>query len=63
VIPPGVTFPKNKCEGEIVSPSDGDGCWRWSYEKYKQEALQGNVEFKRSKQRVLLNDEGEPSEY
>ena len=63
VIPPGVTFPKNKCEGEIVSPSDGDGCWRWSYEKYKQEALQGNVEFKRSKQRVLLNDEGEPSEW
>lgn len=63
VIPPGVTFPEKTEEGIIVNPINGDGCWRWSYEKYKQEAALGNVEFKRSKQRVLLNDMGEPSEW
>lgn len=63
VIPPGVTFPKKNEEGEIATPVEGDGCWRWSYEKYQLEASLGNVEFKKSKQKVLIDQNGNPSEW
>ncbi len=63
VIPPGETIPDSPTEGLVVKPSNNDGVWRWSYDKYKEEFEKGNVEFKESKQGVLLDENGNPSKW
>ncbi len=37
VIPPGDSFPETQKEGDQVAPQDGDGVWRWTYSRFKQE--------------------------
>ena len=63
VIPPGENFPSDIKEGVTVHPTNNDGVWRWSYEKYKEELNAGNVEFKESKQGVLLDEHGNKSKW
>ena len=62
VIPPGVTMPTTPEDGKMITPISGDGCWRWSRDRYLQEKENGNIAFKASKG-VLINSEGKPSKW
>src|SRR5574344_1190729 len=62
VIPPGVTMPKQKKDGETVLPQKSDGCWRWSHERYLDEKSKGNISFKKSNG-VLINENGTPAHW
>lgn len=62
VIPPGDTFPDEKCDAAMVKPNDTDGCWRWSRDRYIEERAKGNIAFKESRG-VLLNSNGEPAKW
>jgi len=53
-IPPGNTFPQERVEGSKSIPVDGDGVWRWIYERYKAEALKGNIVFKETNASPLV---------
>ena len=63
VIPPGTTFPTEIVEGKTIKPDSTDGVWRWSYDLYKSEFEKGNIEFKKSKNGVLLDENHNPSEW
>ena len=62
-IPPGTTFPAIAADGEKVLPNKGDGCWRWSQERYLIERLNGNILFTPSKNGVLIQPDGTPSKW
>lgn len=62
-IPPGKTFPKNEIDGEMVLPEQSDGCWRWSKERYLRERAENNIVFIKSPKGVLMQPNGEPSEW
>ena len=63
VIPPGTTFPTEIVEGKTIKPDSTDGVWRWSYDLYKSEFEKGNIEFKKSKNGILLDENHKPSEW
>lgn len=62
LIPPGKTMPKIKFDGEKVIPTKGDGCWRWSRDRYLQEKANGNIVFKKS-EKVLIDSNGAPANW
>ena len=62
VIPPGETMPNQNVDGAMVLPKNGDGCWRWSRERYLEEKEKGNITFKESKG-VLIDSSGKPSKW
>ncbi len=62
-IPPGTTFPIMIADGEKVLPNKGDGCWRWSQERYLIERENGNILFTPSKNGVLVQPDGTPSKW
>ena len=62
VIPPGETMPNQNVDGAMVLPENGDGCWRWSRERYLEEKEKGNITFKESKG-VLIDSSGKPSKW
>ncbi|MBV3415698.1 site-specific DNA-methyltransferase [Holdemanella biformis] len=62
VIPPGETMPNQNVDGAMVLPKNGDGCWRWSRERYLEEKQKGNITFKESKG-VLIDSDGKPSKW
>lgn len=62
IIPPGSELPKVKKEGEKIIPKNqDDGCWRWTYETFVEQKAQGNIEFSKSRNAVLVDSEGKPS--
>ncbi len=61
VIPPGTTMPPIIADGEKVLPNPGDGCWRWSQDRYKEEMANGNILFTKSKNGVLIQPDGSKS--
>lgn len=63
VIPPGITMPENLADGSKVLPNKDDGCWRWSAERYKEEKVNGNIVYKRSKNAVLIDSKGNPAKW
>lgn len=56
VIPAGKSFPKEIFNGSKVTPSDGDGVWRWSAERFLYELKEGNIEFKKTNTSSLLDE-------
>jgi adenine-specific DNA-methyltransferase len=58
VIPPGVTMPSSVKDGAKVKPKKGDGVWRWTYERYAEEKIGGNVIFKKSGKADLIDNHG-----
>ncbi len=62
VIPPGETMPTVAKDGEMVLPNSGDGCWRWSRDRYLEEKEKGNIAFKPSSG-VLINSKGQPAKW
>ncbi|WP_063668612.1 site-specific DNA-methyltransferase [Aliivibrio fischeri] len=63
VIPPGKTMPSERHEGAKVLPDDGDGVWRWSYDRFAAEKKVGNVEFIRSDKTSLVTSDGSPAKW
>lgn len=61
-IPPGEAMPENIADAEKVLPFSGDGCWRWSVERYIEEKSKGSLLFKKSKG-VLIQPDGSPSKW
>lgn len=62
IIPPGSELPILKKEGEKITPKNqDDGCWRWTYDTYIEQKSQGNIEFSKSRNGVLVDSEGNPS--
>ena len=63
VIPPGSTFPEKTQDGIQVTPERGDGVWKWTYARYKEEFSQGNIVFKETSTSALLDENGVKSKY
>ena len=63
VIPPGKKMPENKKDGSKVLPEKNDGCWRWSAERYILEREKGNIVFKKTKNKVLIDTNGNPAKW
>lgn len=57
LIPKGVSFPSNVSEGEKILPTDEDTCWKWTYDRYKEEKKKGNIYFHKSTSATALVDE------
>ncbi len=62
-IPPGKAMPDTIADGEKVLPQKGDGCWRWSQERYLEEKQSGNILFTQSKTGVLIQPDGSKSKW
>ena len=62
IIPPGEYLPNEVEQGAKIKPkSKKDGVWRWTYPKYLEELNKGNVEFNKTKNKVLIDSNGESS--
>lgn len=57
LIPRGKNFPNIIADGEKILPSDDDTCWKWTYDRYKEEKLKGNILFQKSTSATALVDE------
>ncbi|KDN96184.1 type III restriction-modification system EcoP15I subunit M [Hydrogenovibrio marinus] len=62
-IPPGKNFPMEVVESQKVLPTSEDGCWRWTYETYKEAFLEKRILFKETDTSPLLNEKRERSKY
>lgn len=62
-IPPGVNFPENLVEGEIVRPTEEDKVWKWIYPSYKKEYDKGNIVFKKTTTSGLVDENGNQSQW
>lgn len=63
VIPPGSVYPEIIKDGEQVTPNEGDGCWKWTFDSYKREKDLGNIVFKMTSTSPLVDQNGNKSEY
>ncbi len=63
VIPTGDTIPSEVKEGGKVLPNPTDGVWRWTYDRYKLEKEEDNIEFKETTNGVLIDQYGKPSKW
>lgn len=63
VIPPGETFPQLIEDGSKITPKTGDGVWRWSCERYKQELSNNNIVFLKTTTSSLLNENKEKASW
>ncbi|HHJ4199436.1 TPA: site-specific DNA-methyltransferase [Aeromonas veronii] len=63
VIPPGYTYPEFTSDGNKITPVDGDGVWRWTYERFIAEKKSGNVEFIESDKTSLVTLNGAPAKW
>ena len=57
VIPRGKNFPNIIADGEKILPTDDDTCWKWTYDRYKEEKAKGNILFQKSASATALVDE------
>lgn len=62
-IPPGDTIPSIIKEGEKVVPQAGDGVWRWTYDRYCADLEKGNIEFKKTPNSPLIDQDGNQSNW
>ncbi len=64
LIPRGASFPEIVSEGEKVIPQDADTCWKWTYQRYMEEKVKGNIYFQKSKSATaLVNEKNETAEW
>ena len=63
VIPPGRSMPLERKDAAKVLPEKEDGCWRWSNERYISERKNGNIVFKKTKNAVLIDADGNPAKW
>ena len=63
VIPPGISMPKIKLDGEKAEPVNGDGVWRWANDTYFDESKKSFLIYKKSKQSPLLDEKGNQAKW
>ena len=64
VIPRGKNFPNIIAEGEKILPTDDDTCWKWTYDRYKEEKAKGNILFqKNTSATALVDEQGETAKW
>lgn len=64
VIPPGEVFPKTVEDGSGVAPKSGkDKVWRWTYDTFRKNHLEGRVAFKRSNKSKLVKQDGTQADW
>ncbi|WP_421225658.1 site-specific DNA-methyltransferase [Aeromonas enteropelogenes] len=63
VIPPGDTFPSSISDGVKITPVDGDGVWRWTYDRFLAEKNAGNIEFIESERTSLITGKNKPAKW
>lgn len=54
-------LPPCEIQDEVMRP--GDGRWRWTQDKFLKELQNGNVLFNKSKNKILVDSNGNPSEW
>lgn len=62
-IPKGDTYPKAIGNGETVLPTDGDGVWRWSKDRFLNELDNDNILFKKTTTSSLIDENGNQSKW
>lgn len=63
VIPPGISMPKIRLDGEKAEPTSGDGVWRWANETYFDERKKSFLIYKKSKKSPLLDENGNQAKW
>lgn len=63
LIPPGVNFPSVWAEGEQIKPTDDDGVWRWTYQRFEDEKKKGNIHFVKSDRSSLVHPDGSAAKW
>ncbi|MCB5312565.1 MULTISPECIES: site-specific DNA-methyltransferase [Yersinia] len=63
VIPPGDTFPSSISDGVKIKPIDGDGVWRWTYDRFLAEKNAGNIEFIESERTSLVTGKNKSAKW
>jgi adenine-specific DNA-methyltransferase len=63
VIPNGSTFPEVIGHGEKITPVDGDGVWKWTFETFNRELESGNISFKETISSPLLDEKRNQSKF
>jgi adenine-specific DNA-methyltransferase len=62
-IPDGDSLPEKLIDGEKVIPKAKEGVWRWTYERYVDELKKGNIEFKKTKDSPLIDENRKKSNW
>ena len=62
-IPPGETMPAQLIEGITITPLKTDKVWKWTYPRYHEEFLQGNIIFKNTSTSGLVDENGKQSKW
>lgn len=62
-IPNGESIPNSNLQGEKVVPKPGEGVWRWTYERFKDELSNGNIEFKKTNNSPLIDENRNQSKW
>jgi len=63
VIPPGKNFPDRIEPGSKTAPTEEDGVWKWTYERYKAELAKDNIVFKQTSTTALVTPDGKQSNW
>jgi adenine-specific DNA-methyltransferase len=63
VIPPGKTTPSERTDGSAVRPAAGDGVWRWTFKRFDEERMSGNLLFKQTLTSPLITADGKQSRW
>jgi len=64
VIPNGNIFPDKVKDGASIPPqTKNDKVWRWTSERYLKEKKEGNIVFKKTKNEVLIDSNGNPAKW
>ena len=62
-IPDGDSLPEKLIDGEKIIPKAKEGVWRWTYERYVDELKKGNIEFKKTKDSPLIDENRKKSNW
>ena len=63
VLPPGRSIPPKLDTGSAIIPKNGDGVWRWIFERFSSELQSGNIIFKKTKTSSLVDEKGNKSKW
>lgn len=62
VIPPGETLPELG-HGKKITPNKDDKVWKWTFDRFQEEYVKGNIIFKETSTSGLVNEKGLKSKY
>jgi adenine-specific DNA-methyltransferase len=63
VIPDGKNFPAEIKSGSKVRPDGSDGVWKWTYERFSNEVVNGNITFIKTNSSPLVDENRKKSSW